>query len=349
VFKLIFLLLSSRTALVAENLFLRRQLALFQERGVKPRRSTLGVRTVMVLLSRFFHWREALVIVKPKTFIKWHRTAFREFWKWKSRRSGRPQLRRNLQTLIWQMACENPTWGEERIANELKVKLGIQVSPRTVGKYLKRRGRPNRGNKEQRWASFVRNQANVIVACDFFVSVSLTFRFLYVFVAMEIGSRRILHCNVTAHPTAEWTTQQFREVFDDVNPYQFVIHDHDSIFSASLDAALSDFGVRILRTPVQAPRANAYCEWLVGTIRRECLDYLIPVNERHLHLTLREFVAYYNRARPHSALGPGTPEPILPGVVTSNSRHQLPTGCSVRSKPVLGGLHHDYRLEREAA
>jgi putative transposase len=143
--------------------------------------------------------------------------------------------------------------------------------------------------------------------------------------------------------------QQFREVFDDVHPYQLVIHDHDSIFSASLDAALSDFGVRILRTPVQASTANAYCERLVGTIRRECLDYLIPVNERHLHLTLREFAAYYNRARPHSALGPGTPEPILPGVATTNSRHQLPTGCSVRSKPVLGGLHHDYRLEREAA
>ena len=126
--------------------------------------------------------------------------------------------------LIWQMACDNPTWGEERIANELKVKLAIRVSPRTVGKYPKGRGRPNRGNKDQRWTSFVRNQANVIVACDFFVSVALTFRFLYVFVAMEIGSRRILHCYVTAHPTAEWTTQQFRAVFDDVHPYQFVIH-----------------------------------------------------------------------------------------------------------------------------
>jgi hypothetical protein len=205
------------------------------------------------------------------------------------------------------------TWGEERIANGPKVKLGIRVSPRTVGEYLKRRGRPNLRNKDQRWASFVRNQAKVI-AGDFFASVSLTFRFLYVFVAMEIGSRRIPHCDVTAHPTAEWTTQQFREVFNDVHPYQFVIHDHDSIFSASLDAALSDLGVRILRTPVQAPTANAYCERLVGTIRRECLDYLIPVNERHLHLTLKEFAAYYNRARPHSAVGPGTPEPILAGV-----------------------------------
>jgi putative transposase len=148
VLKLICLFLSSRIALVAENVFLCRQLALFQERGVKPQRSTLGIRTVMVLLSRFFHRRDALVIVKLETFIKWHRTAFREFWKWKSRRSGRPQLRRNLQTLIWQMACENPTWGEERIANEPTVKVGIRVSPRTVGKYLKRRGRPNRGNKD---------------------------------------------------------------------------------------------------------------------------------------------------------------------------------------------------------
>jgi putative transposase len=161
---------------------------------------------------------------------------------------------------------------------------------------------------------------------------------------MEIGSRRILHCNVTAHPTAEWTTQQFREVFDDGHPYQFVIHDHDSIFSASLDAALSDFGLRILRTPVQAPTAIAYCERLAGRIRRECLDYLIPMNERHLNLTLKEFVVYYNRARPHSALGPGTPEPILPSVATSS--HQFPTGYRIRSKPVLGGLHHDYRLER---
>ena len=166
---------------------------------------------------------------------------------------------------------------------------------------------------------------------------------------MEIGLRRILHCNVTAHPTAEWMTQQFREVFGDLHPYQFVIRDHDSIFSASLDAALSGFGVRILRTPVQAPTANAHYERLVGTIRRECLDYLIPVNERHLHLTLKEFAASHNRARPHSALGPGTPDPILPGVATSNLGHQLPTSCRVRTKPVLCGLHHDYRLEREAA
>ena len=225
----------------------------------------------MVLLSRFFDWREALVIVKPETFLKWHRTAYRTFWRWKSRKRGRPGLPKNLRELIREMAHENPTWGEERIADELKLKLGIRVSPRTVRKYLNRQ-RPGGGSHDQDWNAFVRNQAKAIVACDFFISITLTFRVLYVFVAMEIGSRQILHCNVTDHPTAEWTAQQFREVLADVHPYRFVIHDHDSIFSPSLDLMLNDFGERVLKTPVQAPKANAFCERLVGTIRRECVE-----------------------------------------------------------------------------
>jgi len=302
----------------------------------------------MVLLSRFFDWREALVIVKPETFLKWHRTAFRTFWRWKSRKRGRPRLPKNLRELIREMARENPTWGEERIADELKLKLGIRVSPRTVRKYMNRQC-PGGGSNDQDWNAFVRNQAKAIVACDFFISITLTFRILYVFVAMEIGSRRILHCNVTAHPTAEWTTQQFREVLADVHPYRFVIHDHDSIFSPSLDLMLNDFGVRVLKTPVQAPKANAFCERLVGTIRRECVDYIIPMNERHLRLILKEFITYYNRGRPHSALGPGTPEPIQASVPAGGHRHLLPAGHRISSKPVLGGLHHDYRLEKEVA
>ena len=161
------------------------------------------------------------------------------------------------------MARENLTWGQERIAHELLLKLGIRVSPRTVGKYLER-GRP-RGSSGQRWTTFVRNHAKAIVACDFFVSVTASFRVLYVFVAMEVGSRRILHANVTAHPTAEWTTQQFRELLAFDHPYRFVIHDRDSIFSARLDSELKGFGLRVLKTPVRAPKANAYCERLVGT------------------------------------------------------------------------------------
>ncbi len=261
---------------------------------------------------------------------------------------GRPPLPNNLRDLIREMDRANPTWGEERIADELSVKLGIQVSPRTVRKYLDTN--PPRGSsRNQRWATFVRNHAKTIVACDFLVSITAKFQILYVFVAMEIGSRRILHFNVTAHPTAEWTTQQFREILADPHLYRFVIHDRDSIFSSALDNSLKDFGVRPIRLPVRAPKANAYCERLVGTIRRECLDYLIPINDRHLRLIMKEFVVHYNRGRPHSALGPGIPEPIQASVPASVHRHKLPAGYRVASKPVLGGLHHEYRLEKEAA
>jgi transposase InsO family protein len=302
----------------------------------------------MIALARFFNWHDALVIVKPETFIKWHRTAFRMFWRWKSRKTGRPPLPNNLRDLIREMDRANPTWGEERIANELSVKLGIPVSPRTVRKYLDR-NRPDGGSRDQRWATFVRNHAKSIVACDFLVSITARFQILYVFVAMEIGSRRILHFNVTGHPTAEWTTQQFREILDDPHPYRFVVHDRDSIFSSSLDAALKDFGVRPIRTPTRAPKANAYCERLIGTIRRECLDYLIPINDRHLRLIMKEFVVHYNRGWPHSALGPGIPEPNQASVPDGPHRHALPAGFRVASKPVLGGLHHEYSLEKEAA
>lgn len=137
-------------------------------------------------------------------------------------------------------------------------------------------------------------------------------------------------------PLPSGPLQQFREVLADLHPYRFVIHDHDSFFSSYIDLALGDFGVRVLRTPIQAPTANAYCERLIGTIRRECLDYVIPINERHLRLTLKEFAAYYNRARPHSALGPNTSEQIGMSLPDSGHRHRHPTGYQVRSKSVLG-------------
>lgn len=343
------LLFIGRSALIAENLFLRKQLALFQERRARPRKAPALTRLSMIVLARFFDWHEALVIVKPETFIGWHRTAFRAFWRWKSRKLGRPLLPKNLRELVREMAVANPTWGEERLADELALKLGIRVSPRTVGRYLDRLRPPGGRATNQRWATFVRNHAKGIVACDFMVSVTVSMRVLYVFVAMEVGSRRILHTNVTVHPTAEWTLQQFRECLADDHPYRFLIHDRDSIFSANLDSELKGFGLRVLKTPVRAPKANAHCERLIGTIRRECLDLLIPLNERHLRRLLSEFVTHYNRGRPHSALGPGIPEPPQAKVPAGPHRHKLPAGYRVASTPVLGGLHHEYRLEKEAA
>jgi hypothetical protein len=195
-------LFRNRTALAAENVFLRKQLALFQEREKRARPTTAGDRFVFAKLARFFDWRNALVIVKPATLISWHRAAFRRFWRWKSRPVGRPQVSAELRHLIRRMAAENPTWGEERIADELLLKLQIRLSPRTVGKYVKQLPCP-RGSKSQRWSTFLHNHAHGIVACDFFVSVTASFRILYVFVALEIGSRRLVHFNVTEHPTAE--------------------------------------------------------------------------------------------------------------------------------------------------
>ena len=191
-----FLLLCLRppTALVAENLFLRKQLARYQERRIKPRRATNATRLTLVWLSRWFNWRQALAIVQPETLTRWHRQGFRLFWRWKST-PGRPPIPADLQALIRQMARENPPWGEERIANELLLKLGLRVSPRTIRKYLPTRLNPGRGKRTtiQRWRTFVRNHAQAIVACDFCVVVTATFHLIYVFVLMEHATRRMLH------------------------------------------------------------------------------------------------------------------------------------------------------------
>jgi transposase InsO family protein len=296
-----------------------------------------------------FSWRNALVNVKPDTFLRWHRKGYRLFWRWKSRPVGRPRIPVDLRKLIREMAAENPTWGEERIANELKLKLRIRVSPRTVGKYLRKDGPVRTPDPKQRWLTFLRNHAKVMVACDFFVVITATFRTLYVFVVIEMESRKILHQNVTAHPTAEWTLQQFREALPGDHPYRFLIHDRDSIFAAEVDQGLANLGVRVLRTPARAPKANSVCERLGGSLRRECLDFLLPLNERHLQRIIREWTTHYNRGRPHSALGPGLPEPVSDQAPPNDYRHRLPIGYRVAKSSVLGGLHHEYGLVKEAA
>jgi len=343
------LALQSRSALVAENLFLRKQLALFQERKTKPRRADNSTRWLMGTLSRLFDWRSALVVVKPATLIRWHRQGFRLFWRWKSKRPGRPKLPNNLRQLIRRMAAKNPGWGQERIADELKLKLRISISPRTVQKYLTANGPRRTPDPHQRWLTFVRNHARVIVACDFFTVVTASFRIVYVFMVMELRRRSILHCNVTSHPTAEWTIQQFREALPGGHPYEYIIHDRDSIFSIGLDQAVKDLGVHVLRTPVRAPKANAFCERLVGTVRRECLDFLIPLSERHLKAILKVWVSHYNGGRPHMSLGPGVPLVLQQPVSDNAPRHKLPAGRAVRSRAILGGLHHEYWLEKLAA
>jgi len=348
-----YLLLCLRPApvLAAENLFLRKQLALYHERNIKPRRATNATRITLVWLARWFDWRQALAVVQPETFLRWHRQGFRLFWRWKSR-PGRPPLPPELQTLIRRMARENPTWGEERIANELLLKLGLRVSPRTVRKYMPKRVDYGRGKRatSQRWQTFVRNHAQAIVACDFCVVVTATFRLLYVFVMMEHATRRILHCNVTAYPTALWTLQQLREAIPADHGYRFLLHDRDSIFSPQLDQHIHHLGLKVLKTPPQSPQANALCERLLGTLRQECVDFVIPLTENHLRRLLSEWVQHYNHGRPHMALGPGIPQPLvaLPAPL-QEQRHRWPAHGRVVARPILGGLHHEYWLEEQVA
>ena len=300
---LIALSVRPRRSIEAENLFLRRELALYKERGVKPRRVDAATRLSLAFLSRLFDWRDALVVVRPETLIRWHRAGWRLFWRYKSRR-GRPPIPLELRQLIRRIATENPLWGEERIANELLLKLGLQVSPRTVRKYMPKRP-PGRPRGDQRWSTFLRNHARGIVACDFFVSVTATFRLLYVLVLIEHGSRRLLHLNMTQHPTAAWTLQQLREVIGCGDGYRYLLHDRDSIFARHLDESVRALGLSALKSPPRCPKANAICERVIGTIRRECLDWLIPMSERHLRSMLKSWVEHYNRGRPHSSLGPG--------------------------------------------
>jgi transposase InsO family protein len=196
----------------------------------------------------------------------------------------------------------------------------------------------------------VRNHAREVLASDFFVVVTATFRILYVFVVLEVGTRRILHWNVTAHPTANRTAQQFRLIFSGDHAHRFVIHDRDTIYSEGVDRTLEAMGRTVLKTPVRAPQVNAFCERGIGTIRRECLDFMIPREERHVRAILREWIRHYNCGRPHASLGPGIPEgSIVAPVARESDDSSIPARCRVAATPILSGLHHRYRLERRAA
>jgi putative transposase len=288
------LILRTPPAVAAENLFLRKQLALYVERKARPHRASDAARLTMTQLSKFFRWLDALIVVKPDTLIRWHRKGFRLFWKWKSKPAGRPRVPVEVRKLIAEIAQNNPTWGDERIADELLLKIGIQISPRTIRRYI-----PTEPKQplvaSQRWITFVKNPAKAIIACDFFIAVTATFRLVYVFVIMEVGSRRILHLNTTLHPKAEWTLQQFRECVTGDEPYKFVIHDRDSIYSKDLDSSLRLLELRVLKTPYRTPQANCFCERLIGSARRECLDFMIPLNESHIRRILKPWMVHYNR------------------------------------------------------
>ncbi len=210
---------------------------------------------------------------------------------------------------------------------------------------------PGQPRGDQRWSTFLKNHAKAILACDFFVAVTATFRMLYVFVVIEHGTRRLAHVNVTAHPSADWTLQQLRLVVGEEGGHRYLIHHRDKIFAKHLDDSIRALGIEVLRSPVASPKSNAICERVIGTIRRECLDGMIPLSEVHLRSILKSWAEHYNRGRPHSMLGPGVPDPPRAAAVGSKSqdRHRSVAGALVLAKSVLGGLHHEYSIATVSA
>jgi transposase InsO family protein len=290
----------------------------------------------LVLFASWLHtWKDAVLIVKPETVLRWHRQGFQLFWKRKSRpTSCQPKIPLETIILIRELAANNRLWGAERIQGEL-LKLNIKVAKRTVQRYM-RQVRPQ-APQGQPWATFLQNHAHAIWACDFLHLHDLCFRPLFAFVITELGSRRIVHHGVTRSPTDAWVAQHLREATPFGATPQYLIRDNDAKYGPHFAAVAAGSGIEVLRTPVQAPRANAICERLVGSIRRECLDHVLILGEQHLRHVLKEYIVYFNQARPHQGIQQRIPIHEEYAESTSGG------SGSVVAFPVLGGLHHDER------
>ena len=326
----------TRALLQAEVLALRHQLLVLQ-RVSRDRKLRLSLvdRLFWVWLSRLWSgWRSALVIVKPETVLAWHRRGFRLYWSWKSRHpKGRPSVSREVIDLIRRMSVANPRWGAPRIHGEL-LKLGFELAESTVARYMVRPRRP----PSQTWRTFLANHAKTLVSCDFLVVPTVFFRVLFVFVILSHDRRRPVHVAVTEYPTSEWVAHQLLEAFPWDTAPRYLLRDRDGSYGEKFSEAVEWLGIQEVLTAPQSPWQNAYVERLIGSIRRECLDHVIVLNESGLRRILRSYFDYYEHSRTHLSLEKDAPvaRPIQP----------IETGPVVAIAQV-GGLHHRY--ERIAA
>ena len=321
-------LFRSRASLEAEILVLRQQLNVLQRKASKRRTFSNLDRFVFLVLYRLFpSVLDHLMIVKPETVLRWHRAGFRQFWRWKSRdMGGRPKVPAEIRKLIRDMSWANPLWGAPRIHGEL-LKLGITIGQTSVAKYMIRHRRP----PSQGWKTFLRNHAHGIASIDLFVVRTATFRLLYGLLILGHGRRRIMGLDVTAHPTAEWVAQRVTEACGWDQPPEYLIRDNDGIFGAIFKRRIRAMGIRDRPTAPRSPWQNGYAERLIGSIRRECLDYVVVFGERHLRHLLRCYKNYYNQTRTHLSLAKDSP---ISRAIEAVGR--------IFASPVLGGLHHRY-------
>ena len=295
---------SSVAALEVENAVLRHQLAVLRRTVRRPplqRRDRLLLAAASRLLPRE---RWSVFLVRPQTLLRWHRELVRKKWSYRRRSPGRPPLDPAVRELVLRLARENHGWGCLRIQGELR-KLGIRVGATTIRSILRRSGHgpaPRRGGPS--WSEFLRAQAQGMVACDFFTVETALLRTLYVLFFVEFGSRRVHLAGVTANPDSDWMRQQARNlaIEERLGNVRFLLHDRDAKFSGPFDELIRSEGVRVIRTPVRAPKANAVAERWVRTVRNECLDHVLVFGRRHLEQILRGYVAHFNAERPHRSL-----------------------------------------------
>ncbi len=321
-----------------ELLVLRHELAVLRRQVARPRMDWAD-RAVLAGLSRLLPrlvWRGRLV--QPATLLRWHRDLVRRRWTYSHRR-GRPSVAAAIRSLVLRMARENPTWGYRRIHGELR-RLGYKIGASTVWTILQRAGvDPAPKRTALTWRQFLRVQAKGVLAVDFFTVDTVFLKRLYVLFVIEVATRRVQVLGVTAHPVGEWVTQQARNLLmgldDRVGRFRFLVRDRDAKFTAAFDAVFAAEGLKVLRTPVRAPRANAYAERWVGTVRREVLDRMLIFGCRQLRSVLAEYADHYNGHRPHRALGQASPlGPAEPPVI--------PPAGRVLRRDRLGGLIHEY-------
>ena len=326
---------SSHRNLLLENLALRQQLTVLGARHPHPRLPAPDKLFWVILRRLWSGWKQALILVEPETVVRWHRAGFKLYWKWLSRHRsprGRRCVRTELRDLIFRMVAENRTWGAPRIHGELKI-LGFDISERTVLRWMRRA--PRNPEPAKRWATFLSNHREAIAAMDFFTVPTLTFGILYGFFVISHDRRRILHFNVSKHPTSEWVSQQLRDAFPDDTTPKYLIFDRGSQFNKEVVDTIRSFGITPKRTSFHSPWQNGVAERFVGNCRRDLLDHVIVLNERHLKRLMSEYVRYYHEDRTHLGLEKQPPNrrAVAPSVAGSGK---------VFTMPRLGGLHHRY-------
>jgi putative transposase len=292
--------------LVLENLALRQQLNALRRTGKRPQLRRRDRLFWIVLAKPWRHWRAALVLVQPDTVVRWNREWLRRRWTRRSAqvRQGRPGTDAAIRKLVSKMAAANPLWGAPRIHGELG-KLGVEVSERTVSRLLRRPRRP----PSQTWRTFLTNHVATLVSIDFCTVSTFTGRVLFVFVVLLHHRRRIVHVNVTEHPTAGWTAQQMIEAFPDDTAPRWLLRDRDAIYGDVFRRRVAGMGIGEVLSSPSSPWQNPYAERLIGSIRRECLDHVIVVGERHLRRVLTDYFACYHRSRTHLSFRKDAPSP----------------------------------------